>query len=99
MEIYNIFENLEFSSGREIEEIIFENEKIKIIRTASFGQVTYYYDQDDLEIVKIEKGWAKLEIEGEILDLKEGDILEIPSHKIHRVIDQGKTLWMCIFVK
>lgn len=99
MEIYNIFENQEFSSDREVEDIIFENEKIKIIRTASFGQVTDYYDQDDLEIVKIEKGWAKLEIEGEILDLKEGDILEIPPHKIHRVIDQGKTLWMCIFVK
>ena len=84
---------------REIEEIIFENEKIKIIRTASLGQITDYYDQEELEIVKIEKGRATLEIEGNLVELKEGDILEIPPHQVHRVLDQGKTLWLCIFVK
>lgn len=97
--IYNIFGNLEFSEDREIEEIIFENDKIKLIRTASLGQGTDYYDQDQLEIVKIENGWARLELEGEILELKEGDILEIPPHQVHRVLDQGKTLWLCLFVK
>lgn len=99
MTVYNILEDLEFSSDREIEEIIFENEKIKIIRIASFGQVTDYYDQDQLEIVKIEKGRARLEIEGEILDLKEGDILPIPPHQLHKVVSQDKTIWLCIFVK
>lgn len=99
MTIYNIFQDLEFSPDKEIEDIIFENEKIKIIRTASFGQVTDYYDQDQLEIVKIEKGWARLELEGEVVELKEGDILPIHPHQVHRVIDQGKTLWLCIFVK
>ena len=99
MTIYNIFEDLEFSPDREIEEIIFENDKIRLIRTASLGQATDYYDQDQLEIVKIEKGRATLEIEGEILKLKEGDILPIPPHQVHRVISQDKTIWLCIFVK
>lgn len=99
MTIYNIFEDLEFSLDREIEEIIFENDKIRLIRTASLGQATDYYDQDQLEIVKIEKGRATLEIEGKILELKEGDILPIPPHQVHRVVSQDKTIWLCIFVK
>ena len=99
MAVYNIFENLEFSKDREIEELIFENDKIRLIRTASLGQSTDYYDQEELEIVKIEEGSARLEIEGEIVDLKKGDILEIPPHQIHKVISQEKTVWLCIFVK
>lgn len=99
MKIYNIFDKLEFSEDREIEEIIFENEKIKMIRISSLNQVTDFYDQDQLEIVKIVRGRAKLEIEGELLNLKEGDILPIHPHQVHRVISQDKTVWLCIFVK
>ena len=99
MDIYNIFSKLEFSPDREIEDIIFENEKIRIVRTSSLNQATDYYDQEELEIVKIEDGWARLEIEREIVELKKGDILPIHPHQVHRVIDQGKTLWLCIFVK
>ena len=99
MDIYNIFSKLEFSPDREIEDLIFENEKIRIVRTASLSQATDYYDQEELEIVKIEDGWARLEVEGDIIDLTKGDILAINPHQVHRVIDQGKTLWLCIFVK
>lgn len=99
MAVYNIFENLEFSKDREIEDLIFENEKIRLIRTASLGQATDYYDQEELEIVKIEEGSARLEIEGEIVDLKKGDILKISPNQIHKVISQEKTIWLCIFVK
>ena len=99
MKIYNIFDKLEFSEDMEIEEIIFENEKIKMIRISSLNQVTDYYDQDQLEIVKIVRGRATLEIEGELVNLKEGDILPIHPHQVHRVISQDKTVWLCIFVK
>lgn len=99
MAVYNIFENLEFSKDREIEDLIFENDKIRLIRTASLGQATDYYDQEELEIVKIEEGSARLEIEGEIVDLKKGDILKISTNQIHKVISQEKTIWLCIFVK
>ncbi len=99
MAVYNIFENLEFSKDREIEDLIFENDKIRLIRTASLGQATDYYDQEELEIVKIEEGSARLEIEGEIVDLKKGDILKISPNQIHKVISQEKTIWLCIFVK
>ncbi len=99
MKIYNIFDKLEFSEDRELENLIFENEKIKMIRISSLNQVTDYYDQDQLEIVKIVRGRATLEIEGELVNLKEGDILPIHPHQVHRVISQDKTVWLCIFVK
>ena len=99
MDIYNIYKDLEFSPDREVEDIIFENEKIKMIRISSLNQVTDYYDQDQLEIVKIVRGRATLEIEGELVNLKEGDILPIHPHQVHRVISQDKTVWLCIFVK
>ena len=99
MEIYNIFDKVEFSENEEIEETIFENEKIKVIRITSLNQVTDYYDQNELEIVKIEEGKATLEIDGEIINLKKGDILPIKPHQIHRVIRQDHTVWLCIFLK
>lgn len=99
MKVYNIFDNLVFSKDREIEETIFENDQVKIIRICSLDQATDFYDQDQLEIVKIVRGRARLEIEGEVLDLKEGDILPIHPYKIHRVLSQDKTIWLCIFVK
>lgn len=99
MEIYNIFDKVEFSENEEIEETIFENEKIKVIRITSLNQVTDYYDQNELEIVKIEEGKATLEIDGEIINLKKGDILPINPHQIHRVIRQDHAVWLCIFLK
>lgn len=99
MTVYNIFDNLNFSETGEIEELIFENEKIKILRICSLNQVTDFYDQDELEIVKIEKGRASLELEGEVINLKAGDILPISPHQVHRVVSQDHTVWLCIFVK
>mgnify|MGYP001668238415 CR=1 FL=1 len=99
MKIYNIFDNLVFSEDGEIEETIFENNQVKIIRICSLDQATDFYDQDQLEIVKIVRGRARLEIEGEVLDLKEGDILPIHPHQIHRVLSQDHAVWLCIFLK
>lgn len=99
MKVYNIFDDLVFSEDMEIEETIFENDQVKIIRICSLDQATDFYDQDQLEIVKIEKGRASLELDGQIIELKEGDILPIHPHKIHRVLSQDKTIWLCIFVK
>lgn len=99
MKVYNIFDNLVFSKDREIEETIFENDQVKIIRICSLDQATDFYDQEQLEIVKIVRGRARLEIEGKIIDLKEGDILPIHPHKIHRVLSQDHAVWLCIFLK
>lgn len=98
--LYNIFKNIKFSRDGEIEEKIYEDDEIKVIRTLSLDQVTDFYDQDELEIVFLLKGKAQIEYEdGSRLDLREGDSLVIRPHEIHRVSWQEKAVWLCIFKK
>ncbi|MDU6743828.1 cupin domain-containing protein [Peptoniphilus harei] len=98
--LYNIFKNIKFSCDGEIEEKIYEDEGIKVIRTMSLDQVTGFYDQDELEIVFLLRGKAQIEYEdGRKLDLREGDSLVIRPHEIHRVSWQERAVWLCIFRK
>ncbi|MFQ8697474.1 MAG: cupin domain-containing protein [Peptoniphilus harei] len=98
--LYNIFKNIRFSSEDEIEEKIYEDDGIKVIRTMSLDQVTGFYDQDELEIVFLLKGKAQIEYEdGMRLDLGEGDSLVIRPHEVHRVSWQERAVWLCIFRK
>ena len=98
--LYNIFKNIKFSRDGEIEEKIYEDDEIKLIRTMSLDQITGFYDQDELEIVFLLKGKAQIEYEdGRRLYLGEGDSLVIRPHEIHRVSWQEKAVWLCIFKK
>lgn len=98
--LYNVFKNIKFSEEREIEEKIYEDESLKIIRTMSLDQVTDFYDQDELEIVFLLRGKAQIEYEdGRRLNLEEGDSLVIRPHEIHRVSWQEEAIWLCIFKK
>lgn len=98
--LYNVFKNIKFSEEREIEEKIYEDESLKIIRTMSLNQVTGFYDQEELEIVFLLKGKAQIEYEdGRRIDLGEGDSLVIEPHEVHRVSWQEKAVWLCIFKK
>ena len=98
--LYNVFKNIKFSIDGEIEEKIYEDESLKIIRTMSLNQVTDFYDQDELEIVILLGGMAEIEYDdGRIISLEKGDNLEIKPHEIHRVKSQEKAIWLCIFKK
>lgn len=97
--IDNIFECLTFSPDKEIEEIIFEDKKIRIARIMSLDQETPEMDQDELEIVILLEGKAKILLDEKIINLKKGDVLKIPPHKIHRLTWQDHALWLCIFTK
>lgn len=99
-ELYNVFKNIKFSNDGEIEEKIYEDESLKIIRTMSLNQVTGFYDQEELEIVFLLKGKAQIEYEyGRRLDLREGDSLVIEPHEVHKVSWQEEAVWLCIFKK
>lgn len=98
--LYNIFKNIKFSRDGEIEEKIYEDDEIKLIRTMSLDQITGFYDQEELEIVFLLRGKAQIEYEdGRKLDLGEGDSLVIEPHEIHRVSWQERAVWLCIFRK
>ena len=98
--LYNVFKNIKFSSEEEIEEKIYEDDSLKIIRTMSLNQVTGFYDQEELEIVFLLRGKAQIEYDnGRIISLEKGDTLEIRPHEIHRVRSQDRAVWLCIFKK
>ena len=99
-ELYNVFKNIKFSNDGEIEEKIYEDDSLKIIRTMSLNQVTGFYDQEELEIVFLLRGKAQIEYDnGRIISLEKGDTLEIRPHEIHRVRSQDRAVWLCIFKK
>lgn len=96
--LHNLLKNIKFSEEKEIEELIYEDEVLKITRTMSLNQVTDYYDQDELEIVILLKGIAEIEYEsGDVIKLTEGDLFEIKPHEVHRVKSQENAVWLCIF--
>lgn len=98
--LYNVFKNIKFSNDGEIEEKIYEDESLKIIRTMSLNQVTGFYDQEELEIVFLLRGKGQIEYDnGRIISLEKGDTLEIRPHEIHRVRSQDRAVWLCIFKK
>lgn len=99
MEVFNLFDHIRFSDLEEVEEGIFENEKVRALRTMSLNQVTDFMIQDEDEFVILMDGFASIETESEIVRMKKGDFLFIPKGLRHRVIDQYKALWFCLFVK
>lgn len=99
MDVFNLFDHISFSDLEEIEEGIYENEKVRALRTMSLNQVTDYMVQDEDEFVILMDGVASIETESEIVRMKKGDFLFIPKGLRHRVIDQDKAIWFCLFVK
>ncbi|WP_320849864.1 cupin domain-containing protein [Peptoniphilus sp.] len=98
--LFNIFKNIKFSEEKEIEEKIYEDDFLKIVRTMSLNQVTDFYDQDELEIVFLLQGSAEIEYDnGKIIKLEKGDSIVIRPNEIHRVKWQERALWLCIFKK
>lgn len=99
MEVFNLFDRIKFSDLEEVEEGIFENDKVRVLRTMSLNQVTDFMVQDEDEFVILMDGFASIEIESEVVRMKKGDFLFIPKGLRHRVIDQDKAVWFCLFIK
>lgn len=99
MEVFNLFDRIKFSDLEEVEEGVFENDRVRTLRTMSLNQVTDFMVQDEDEFVILMKGLASIETEDEIVRMKRGDFLFIPKGLRHRVIDQDKAIWFCLFIK
>ena len=105
MKIENIFENIPDDVSKEVTKKIFESGKVRLEKIISKGHSSpkgFWYDQEENEWVIILKGKAKLlfEDETESVILSEGDFINIPSHKKHRVewTDASVyTIWLAVF--
>lgn len=87
----------------EVFERLVQGENVKIERIISKGHKSPedgWYDQDHHEWVIVLKGNASLSFENEeVVDLGQGDYLNIPAHKKHRVTTTStttETIWLAI---
>ncbi|MBY0475004.1 MAG: cupin domain-containing protein [Nitrosomonas sp.] len=101
MKLHNIFSEIPKNLKREIFDILIKNDTLTIERIISKGQQSSsWHDQKENEWVMVLKGEAVLTFEDQTsVPLKEGDFINIPSHKKHRVswTDPGnETIWLAI---
>ena len=72
----------------------------RIISTGQKSPESGWYDQDDNEWVMVLKGAARLSFDDRTsVHLREGDFINIPAHKRHRVdwTDPDKeTIWLAV---
>lgn len=58
VEVFNLLDNLKFSKEEEVEEKVYEDEKVRVLRTMSLDQVTDFMIQDEDEfVVLMEQGF------------------------------------------
>ena len=101
----NIYKDIPGNLSEEVTEILLKTNIIRIERIISNGQSSpdqFWYDQEENEWIIVLKGKAELLFEtgNAIVNLVEGDYLNIPSHKKHRVqwtIPGTETIWLAIF--
>lgn len=104
MNIKNIFADIQKHVPEEVFETIIRTQQFKIERIISRSHATKegeWYDQDNNEWVIVLKGSAGLLFEGknEVLIMKPGDYINIPSHRKHRVEwtdPKEETIWLAI---
>ena len=103
MEKYNIFEKIIVDKTEEFFFEIFKNETIKIEKIVSNGQISpdnFWYEQEKSEFILLLEGFAILEFEDRVVELKKGDCLNIKVMQKHRVkftsLDEP-TIWFAVF--
>jgi len=100
----NIYKQIPDDLSKEIYELLVKNNNVKIERIISMGHKspdTGWYDQEQNEWVLVLKGNASISFENEaVVNLKEGDYINLPAHKKHRVTSTSpitETIWLAIF--
>jgi cupin 2 domain-containing protein len=100
----NLFSDLPNQLPEELVTVLAENKHIRIERIVSTGHVSpegFWYDQDEHEWVVVLRGAARLRVDGDgdSLEMKPGDFINIPARKRHRVewTDPDEpTVWLAI---
>ena len=99
MKIFKLLKNLTFSQEEEVDQVIYEDEALKVLRTMSLNQTTDFMVQDQDEFVALMKGKASIETSNDLVEMEEGDFLFIKKGIRHRVLDQDRAVWFCGFIK
>ena len=99
----NLFTELPPDLPEELFITLLNAPKVRIEQIISHGHASpdgFWYDQDQHEWVVVLKGAARLTVEGEVVELKPGDFINIPVHQKHRVewtTPDEQTIWLAVF--
>ena len=103
MKSQNIFSNIPHNSEKELFESLIKHDAVMIERIISQGQkspASGWHDQEKNEWVLVLKGKAVLSFEDQSsIQLNEGDFINIPSHKKHKVAwtdPDNETIWLAV---
>jgi cupin 2 domain-containing protein len=101
--VKNIFTGIPASLPAELFEVLLAAASMRIERIISHGHSSpdgFWYDQDQHEWVVLLKGSARLRFEdGQPVEMKPGDFINIPAHKRHRVdwtAPDEPTIWLAV---
>jgi cupin 2 domain-containing protein len=100
----NIFAETDIAGEAEEFVTLFKSDSVKIERIVSHAQASppgFWYDQPEDEWVIVLRGSAELEfIDGEVVEMTEGDYLVIPRRVRHRVAHTGaETIWLAVHLR
>jgi cupin 2 domain-containing protein len=99
----NLLSSIPGCLRKELTETIVEAKHVRIERIVSDGDASppdFWYDQPQNEFVLLVQGAARLQFEGEMVELRPGDWINIPAHRKHRVewtAPDEKTVWLAVF--
>lgn len=103
MDKMDVMDLPEVEEGKELKEILIDNNEIKmerIISNSHSDDKDVWYDQEEGEWVSIIKGSAILRFEDKTLCMKDGDKTFIPSHVRHRVEwTSAPCVWLAVYHK
>ena len=103
METGNIYNPIPDDLSDEVSDILAQNKSVRIERIISKGHTspeTGWYDQDEVEWVIVLTGEARIAFENDtVVELKQGDYVNIPVHKKHKVVSTStdlETIWLAV---
>lgn len=100
----NLFSELSLSLPDELFTVLLDTANIRIEQIVSHGHASpkgFWYDQNQHEWVVVLKGAARLRFEHEAqpVEMKQGDFVNIPAHRKHRVdwtTTDEPTVWLAV---
>lgn len=75
-----------------MDQVIYEDEALRILRTMSLNQTTDFMVQHQDEFVVLMKGRASIETSNDLVKMEEGDFLFIKKGVRHRGLDQDRAV-------
>ncbi len=99
----NLFSQLPDARAEEQFQTLLSRSGVRVERIVSQGQASppgFWYDQAEHEWVLLLRGQARLNIEGELQELRPGDSVDLPAgcrHRVEWTTAEEPTIWLAVF--